>query len=231
MSVVRGFGLNGKSIYANVCKPQLVECQFSVLATNSLGISSLKSNGYIENVFMHTSTTPGTGNGGFVNPNPAAGYAVIQFKNNFNYYLGFDWSIGSPLTGSALTSVTAASVYVITSVGTTTNAQWQAVGYPLGFTPAVGGVFVATATQAIGGTGAVKLSAVSGISAIEVLGTPASLINNSIVSSYAGAQLVVQFLGATSSSVTTLVATAPVDTSVVNMGFWFDGSSVTVDGI
>src|ERR1700722_13005671 len=99
MSVVRGFGLNGKSIYWNVAKPMVVECNFIVDAANGngLGIRSLKSNGYIQNVFMHTSSTPGTNNG-YTNPNPAVGLILVQFKNNFNYYLGGFSGFVSPTT-------------------------------------------------------------------------------------------------------------------------------------
>ena len=79
MSVVRGFGLNGKSIYENVAKPMVVNCNFIVDSTNGngLGIRSLKSNGYVRNVFMHTSATPGS-NDGYLNPNPASGYILVQ---------------------------------------------------------------------------------------------------------------------------------------------------------
>lgn len=55
MSQPRGFGLNGKSTYTNVTKPCDVSLQFIVDASdeNGLGIRSLKSNGYVEDVFMH----------------------------------------------------------------------------------------------------------------------------------------------------------------------------------
>src|SRR5215475_9660838 len=89
MSVSRGFGLNGKSYYTNVCKPEGVWCNFIVDHSNGngWGVRSVKSNGYVEAVFMNTSVTPGMQNG-LTNPNPQAGFAVIRFKNNFNFYLG-----------------------------------------------------------------------------------------------------------------------------------------------
>src|ERR1019366_6438395 len=60
MSVARGFGLNGKSIYMNVCKPCIVGANWVVDSTNGngLGLRSLKSNGYIENVFMNIANGP-----------------------------------------------------------------------------------------------------------------------------------------------------------------------------
>ena len=89
MSYARGFGLNGKSLYTNVAMPKEVWLNFIVDAANGngLGVRSLKSNGYVEYVFMHTSATPGSQKG-HLNPNPPAGYALVCFKNNFNKYLG-----------------------------------------------------------------------------------------------------------------------------------------------
>ena len=74
MSVARGYGLNGKSLYTNVTKPEYTWLQFTVNAESGVGAASVKSNGYVEYVFIHTSTTPSSTNG-FLNPNPAAGFA------------------------------------------------------------------------------------------------------------------------------------------------------------
>jgi len=353
MSVARGFGLNGKSIYMNVCKPQIVQCNFIVDSTNGngLGLRSLKSNGYIQNVFMNTSAAftgtshtsvlidsiastaalvvgmPVQGSGipagakiasivsatsitltaatststtgsityqGVGSPAPAAGYALIQFKNNFNYYLGGFSGFVAPVTGGNLTSTTRGVPYVIVSLGTTTAAQWAAAGVPVGLTAAVGMSFFAIATGSIGGTGAVKLSGSSGISSVEVLGDPNLSIANASIAANAGAYVAVQFMapsftgsalgththdllviGGQAASTTNDVATyagpilgkeqaanativgansatnggvvaasagtpagtmsfaaaAPAAGSVIGMSFWFDGSSVTVDGI
>lgn len=302
MSVARGFGLNGKSIYMNVAKPQIVECNFVIDSANGngLGIRSLKSNGYIENVFMHTSTTPGSNNG-FLNPNPLAGFAVIQFKNNFNYYLGGFTGFVSPVTGSIKidngATLTLGQAYVISTLGNATAAQWLAIGVPPGITPAVGTSFIAIATG--GGSGNTSTSRVStptasGIAGVEVVGDPNASIANSNIASNAGARLLVQFLGAslagsalgahthdfiviggqaasttndianyagpllgkqeaanatyvgansatnggvvaasagTPAGTISLAKVAPADGSVCGMSFWFDGSSVTVDGL
>lgn len=233
MSVARGFGLNGKSFYTNVCKPLSVWCNFIVDAANGngLGMRSLKSNGYIETVFMHTSTTPGKSPGGLLNPNPDVGYANIVFKNNFNYYLGgFSGQIitpGSPTT----TSTTNHSPFVITSLGTATLAQWQAAGVPQGVTPAVGVAFIAIATGTIGGSATVGVPGVQIAPIVSVFGDPNQSLNNSNIASNSGARIVLQFSGPTNSSTTTLVATNPADNSVVGLNFNFDGSSVTIDGL
>jgi hypothetical protein len=226
MSVFRA-GKNKGLIYHNTTQPAQISANFVVDSANGngLGIRNLKSNGWIRNVFMHTSATPGVGNGNLTNPNPAVGFIMVQFKQNFNIYLGGFSGFISPLTGSALTSTTNHSAYVITSLGTTTLAQWNAAGLPAGFTPAVGASFIATATGSIGGTGTVKVPTPSGNSAIEVVGDPNQLISNSSIAANGGAIILLQCLASTSSSTTTLIPSAPADNSVAGLTFCFDQSS------
>lgn len=364
MSVARGFP-NAGHYYSNIVKPIKIDCNFIVDATNGngLGIRSLKSNGFVRNVFMHTSATPGRGDGNYLNPNPASGYAVIQLKQNFNSYLGGFSGFVSPTSGSPIaisgsgltagvpysiavvgavpapkftvlavadvsgslagkyftasdafsnnylfynvvsgvglppsltgalanyvaipvafatnaantavataistavaavngtasftTSVSSATVTVTSAasasiplspapnaqtsgftvsaiVYTTLQADWQHVGLQPGLTPTVGQSFIATATGGSIGTGTVIAAGVSGITSIEVIGDPNQSINNSSIASNGGAWLLVQLLGATSSSVTTLIPKAPAASSVIGMSFFFDGSNVTVDGL
>lgn len=201
MSVVRGFGLNGKSYYTNVAKPQDVNLQFTVTPTNGLGVTSLKSNGYVRNVFMHTSTTPSS-NDGYTNPNPANGFAVIQFTNNFNYYLNGFAQFQSPVTGSIKidnSALTIGTVYVISTLGDSTTAQWQAVGLPAGITPAVGVSFVATAVGAGANTSTSRVSTPtsSGIYGVELVGNPGVMLASNPIATSGGAWVLVQFLGAT----------------------------------
>ena len=231
MSVARGFP-NAGHFYANIVTPVYLTCNFVVDHTNGngLGIRSLKSNGFVRNVFMNTSATPGV-NDGVTNPNPAAGLALIQFKQNFNVYLGGFSGFVSPTTGSGLTSTTSGLAYIIGTLGTTTLAQWQTAGVPLGLTPSVGMSFIATTGGAIGGTGTVFLPGASGIGAIEVVGDPNQSIANSSIAVNGGAYVLVQFLAPTSSSTTTVIQTAPAPNSVCGLTFFFDRSSVTVDGL
>jgi len=329
MSVARGFGLNGKSYYTNVCGPRVVHCNFIVDSTNGngLGIRSLKSNGYIESVFMNTSasltgtvtntsfnitaisggtsslqvgmpvqgtaipvgttitailssssvqmsaaatgthagetiTYQGVNSLGQGSPNPAAGFAVVKFKQNFNYYLGGFSGFVSPIVSptTAVTSgLTSGQAYVITTLGTTTLAEWQTIGLPYGLTPTVGQtIIVPSGVTGTGGshTGKVGLPGVSGVSSLEIVGDPNTVISNASIAANGGAYVVVQFLAptvavtsgtagnaVTLNSGTTLEATgggtvptvqapkAPADGSVVGMAFYFDGSSVTVDGL
>jgi len=135
-------------------------------------------------------------------------------------------------TTAVTSGLTAGQAYVITVLGTTTLAEWQSIGYPQGFTPTVGQTFIATATGTGGShTGKVGTPSVTGITSIEAIGDPNQLLANANIASYSGAQLVFQFLGATNSSTTTLIPTAPATNSVVGMTLYFDGSSVTIDGI
>ena len=123
MSIARSAGQNGGWFGSNIAKPIKIDCNFIVDSTNGngLGIRSLKSNGYVRNVFMHTSATPGK-NGNYTNPNPASGYALIQMKQNFNTYLGGFSGFVSPVTGSNIliassSTLTLGSPYIITAVG------------------------------------------------------------------------------------------------------------------
>src|SRR4051812_45940607 len=113
MANARGYSQNGKSFYTNVTLPQSTWLNFTVTPTNGLGVTSVKSNGYANYVFMHTSTTP-TASNGITNPNPAAGYAMIGLKNNFNKFLGLRWQIDAPAGNTSTASTVTGTVYTIT---------------------------------------------------------------------------------------------------------------------
>lgn len=223
MSLARG-GQNAGHYYSNITTPQEIDVSFVVTPTNGLGITSLKSNGWVERVFMHTSTTP-TATNGVTNPNPASGVALIQLKQNFNVFLGMSWSAQAPVTGGAVTTTVATTTYIISVLGTTTAAQWTAVGLPAGFTAAVGQVFTATASQAIGGTGSVKAVGNSAVAAVEIIGNPNSQIANSSIEANSGAYLALQFFDYAGALV------APTATTIMNLRLFFDRSSVTIDGL
>lgn len=124
VSVAGSLGNNGGRLYSFGAQPVLIDCNFIVDATNGngLGIRSLKGQG-VENVFMHTSATPGKGPNGLLNPNPASGYAWVQLSANYNRYLGGFAGVVSPTTGSNLVITTAGAAltpgnpYVITAPG------------------------------------------------------------------------------------------------------------------
>lgn len=169
----------------------LIDCDFTVASADSagFGISNLNKSGRVSTVFMHTSVTPGVASTGQTNPNPANGLIYVTLQDNYATYLSHDNSFRAPLSGTPITIVTAASltignVYTITALGTTTQANWQAVGLPVSIQAAVGVSFIASATAGVG-TGTVQApnAAGSGVDHIEVIGNP-TLMNN-----YNGASL------------------------------------------
>jgi len=237
MSTPRQFGLNGQKFYSNIAKPQQINLNFVIDSANGngLGQRSLKSNGYIENVYCYTSATPSS-----KSPAPAAGFFVIQLKNNFNAFIGMAGGFVSSLTGSNKidnTAITIGNPYIITTLGNATVAKWQAVGVPAGVTPAVGVAFIASSQGGSANTSTSRVSSPvpSGITSIEVIGDT-KLTSNSNVYANAGQYIVCQFLAPTVTAVTNafegpMIATQPTNNSVVAISLLFDGSSVSIDGL
>jgi hypothetical protein len=208
---------NGGKVWTMHTSPVLADCNFVVDNTNGngLGLRNLKGP-TIASAYMHTTATPATGN-----PNPAPGIIIINFQDNYNRSLTGSSSIVSPVTGSALTAVTANTTYVIGSLGTATTAQLQAIGVILGVTPAVGMPFVAKSTTAVPGGATVFAVGSSGITSIETVGDPNTLISNTQYST--GAQVILQCLNSGT-------LTAPANGTVISLSFLLSNSSVTVQG-
>lgn len=147
---------------------------------------------------------------GVGSPNPASGLILVNFQDNYNrYYFGTSGFV-SPLSGTSISistgsSLTVGNAYTITAVGTTTLAQWIAVGVPPGSyqgggvtgttsLPTVGTTFIATATSG-SGTGTVQASVLSGISNIEVIGDANQTITSkspSVLGGGSGAYMILQ---------------------------------------
>lgn len=150
-----------------------VRAKFKVDNTNNKGITGLEALG-ISNVYMHTSTTPADGN-----PNPAAGYIVVEFEAGYSGFDNFGFASVAPLSGASLlvasAGLTAGLAYTISILGTTTQAQWELLGVPAGVPAALGLTFIAIATSCTG-TGAVQVPATGGtaILSISPLGTPSA---------------------------------------------------------
>lgn len=193
--------------------PVSLDANFIVDSTNGngLGERSLKTAG-ISAVYMNTSATPAPGN-----PNPAPGYIVVQFNDNYNSYIdGFSGYV-SPLSGTPISSgMTVGLPYVIVSLGASTPAQWQAAGLPANMTPAVGQAFIAAATSVAGG-GAVEASLVSGIDHIEVLGDPRTTLTSNVPGQ--GGYIVLQCLK-------NGVLTAPANGTVIGLDFQMSNSNL-----
>jgi hypothetical protein len=122
--MANALGNNGGRFYSPLYQPVLIDCNFIVDSTNGngLGIRSLKGQG-VRNVFMNTSASPGS-NRGLTNPNPAAGYAIIQLDANYFRYCGGFYGFASPTSGGTIaidsTSLTPSHPYIVVSPGHTT---------------------------------------------------------------------------------------------------------------
>ncbi len=220
---------NAGHFYSNIVKPIDINLQFTVDNTNANGVTSLKSNGYVTNVFMNCATTASASN-----PNPAAGLIQVRLAGNYNTYIGTSASLRTPLTGSDVkidngATLTLGAIYTITTLGNATAAQWTTVGVPAGITPAVGVSFIALATGA--GSGNVKTSRVqapatagSGISVIETVGDPSTMTNSATASN---GGMIVQYRCMNYSA----TQAAPAAGSVISLRIRLDGSSVSVDGL
>lgn len=210
--------------------PVLIDCNFIVDSSNALGIRSLKGP-YVQNVFMHTSTTPGAGNVNpatpnvaVVNPNPASGTIVVQLQDNFNRLLSGFNSVVSPV-GTPIkidnSAMTAGVAYVITTLGNATAAKWIAIGVPRGVTPAVGVSFIAASNGGAGNTLTSRVApsadAGSGIFSVELLGDSNLAIAPNLASAQGfGAQLILQcrkVSGTSSAPVLTMNSYTPAGTN------------------
>lgn len=212
-----------QKMFTGHAMPVLLDCNFVVDSTNGngLGIRNLKGP-YVQAVYMHTSATAAASN-----PNPTAGTIVLQLQDNYNRVYTGGHSIVSPISGSALTATTIHVPVLITSLGTATVAQWQAVGVPKGLTPAVGLAFVPTASGTIGGSATVEIAAAAGssVASIETLGDAnASIAPNPQAAQGYGAQIILQcrdYAGA---------LVAPADGSVISLSLLLSNSSVILQG-
>lgn len=205
--------------------PVLVDCNFTVAVgdTGGLGITGLKGTG-VRNVYMHTSATAAAGN-----PNPANGIIIVQLADNYYKHFATYSSIIAPASGSDVTTTVANTTYTITTLGTTTLAQWQAVGLPKGIQPALGASFTATASQAIGGTGAVQVITATGagLDHVEIFGNPNMTIGPSVAYSQ---QSVIAYPYIIYQCFKEHAVAAPADGAVISLSIYLSNSSVVVAG-
>lgn len=156
-------------------------------------------------------------------PNPAAGYVVVKLQDNYNEYFGGYSGFVSPLTGTPInvtTGVTAGIAYVIASLGTTSNAQWLALGVPANITPAVGVSFVAPLTTTATGTGIIEATVFSGIDHIEVIGD-ANLMNSNGAYTLGGSTGMQLILACYRNG----TLTAPSSGTVIGLNFYMNNSA------
>lgn len=144
-------------------------------------------------------------------------------------------TVQAPLPGAPADGVIPTGFTFAITVTNTNLGNWQAVGLPKGVLPVAGALFFATTTgQSTGGgsTGTVFSPAISGCTGIEVIGDPNQSLSPIPMggSPNVGGWIAVQFVGATSSSVTTPIATAPANSTVVGMSFYVEAGSTTIAG-
>jgi len=225
-------------IYTGHVMPVLLDCNFVVDSANGngLGIRSLKGP-YVQNVFMHTSASPGLGNSNaatpaipVTNPNPAAGTIVIQFQDLYNRIYTGGNAMVSPV-GASSNTISAGIAYIVTSVGSTTSAQWLAAGIPSGVLaaasgfPVVGTAFIAAESSAMGGSGtaAPTAAAGSGILSFETVGDSNQSLAPSLAQGFGG-QIILQARNDASA------ITAPADGTVISLSFLLSNSSILIAG-
>lgn len=203
-------------MYQMEAYPVLVSCTFTVDPTSGSGVSNL-TGGAVKAVYMNA-TTPSSGN-----PDPVSGVIQVRLADNYSKLLGLSAVVQEPTSGTPLTSVSLGVPYIITSLGTTTLAQWQAKGLPVGVVPAVGVCFVATAAGALGGTGEVQTGLDCQAPEISVAGVANSNLqnSNSMVNGGAILTLITRAAG---------VVTALRTGTVVRLNMYLSNSSVTVNG-
>jgi hypothetical protein len=171
---------------------------------------------------------------GVGSPNPASGLILVQFQDNFNRYLLGNSGVVSPLSGTPISIsgsgvMTVGRAYVVTSVGTSTQANWAAMGLPSGVIPAVGETFIAKATGSGTGTGVVQAAIPSGVGSIELVGDAnttlgANYNGAAILGGSAGSYMILQCLG------TSFTLAAPVAGTTIGLSFYLSNSYITVQG-
>jgi len=205
-----------QKMYQMEAYPVLVSCTFTVDPTSASGVSNL-TGGAVKAVYMNANTPSGG------NPDPVAGVIQVRLQDNYSKLLGVSAMVQEPASGTPLTSVSLGVPYLITSVGTTTLAQWQAKGLPAGVTPAVGVMFIATAAGALGGTGEVQTGLDVQAPEISLAGVANANLQNSDSAVNGGA--ILTLITRAAGSVTALRTG-----TVVRLNMYLSNSSVTVQG-
>lgn len=209
-----------------------LDLQFIVDADDAAGFGVTDFYGPgVQSVLMKTSGTPA----GAVNPD--TGIINVSLQDNYSRLLGFEWSAAPTVTGSPInisdsTVMTVGRPYQITTLGTTTAAQWVTAGVPVGTTPAVGVVYMSAITGAGTGTGTVTAIGVTNFNQIALVGANASQAIGSSKAAIAGlsdgSYLLFKILGPTNSSTTTPIPVAPTDGIQIYMKLLFNNSKFGV---
>lgn len=150
----------------------------------------------------------------------SAGTYQIQLSDPYASVLHMQASFSPPMSGSSVvaTSFAANTIYQITALGTT---DFHAVGLPASVVPAVGAVFKATGAGS--GTGTAQTMTVSGISSVEMLGSPNTMVSASSAP-LQGGYVIIKCLAPTDASTTTMIATDPANGSTMRIDLLLNNS-------
>lgn len=168
-----------QKMYSMRGMPVLIDCSFTVDATDPDGITGLQGP-LVDSILMNSSHATPT-------QTIAAGYIQVRLQNGFNQVLGImKPCIQSANSGSDVkidnSAMTAGRAYVITTLGNATAAKWHQIGVPAGVTPAVGVSFIAASNGGSGNTLTSRVQLVissSNVASIEVVGDPNQSVNPS----------------------------------------------------
>ena len=163
------------------------------------------------------------------------GVIVVQLEDNYSRSLTGFKAIVSPVSGTSIkidnSALTLGVAYIITTLGDATVAKWNAIGVPLGITPAAGLSFIAASNGGAGNVLASRVmataSAGSGILSIETIGDPNLSIAPDPTTNPPqgfGSQFILQchdYAGANA---------APADGTVISLAFLLSNSSVLLAG-
>ncbi len=164
---------------------------------------------------------------------PGPGTIVVRLQDAYNRLYTGGHAIVSPVSGTALkidnSALTAGVAYIISTLGSSTAAQWHALGVPAGVTPAVGVAFIASSVGAGANSSTSRVMATaaagSSVASIETVGDANLSANpNPSANQGFGAQIILQtrtYGGAIA---------APVDGSVISLSFLLSNSSILVQG-
>lgn len=205
-----------QKLYQMEAYPVMVSCTFTVDSTAPAGVTNL-TGGTVQAVYMNSSAPSGG------TPWPADGVIQVRLQDNYSKLLGLTASIQEPTDGTGVQVVAVQEPYVITLLGNTTLAEWQAVGLPEGVVPAVGVCFIASTNGTIQGTGEVQPLLPCDAPEISILGNANANLQrlNSAVNGGAILTLASRAAG---------VRTKLVDGTVVRLNMYLSNSSVQVQG-
>lgn len=153
----------------------------------------------------------------------------IKMRDNYNRFYSMLSAQSVAVTGANInisSGLTLGQAYIITALGTSTTANFQALGLPEGVEAAVGVGFVASTASAGTGTGTVKAVAASNITAIQLVGNQ----QLTMAPSDKGAIILIQCFGPTGAGDTTLIPADPANGSMLFLQFMLSNSSVLIGG-